>query len=118
MELLKEKAYRQAHVILLGLIAFTLPFPIILNSGLIIICAALSLVQGNLINGIKNAAKDRYSLLLWLFFLLNIISAFISKNQHEGFAIIERKASFFILPFLIFAFPLPLSEIKKICLFF
>jgi O-antigen ligase len=118
MKIIGENTYRKIHVILLGLIAFTLPFPIILNSGLIILCATLSLIQGHLFKGIKNATKEPYALLLWLFFLLHIISGLLSNNHHEGFAIIERKASLFIFPFLIFSFQLSISEVKKICLFF
>jgi O-antigen ligase len=63
----------------------------------------------------QNASKNLYVILLWLLFLLYVISGFLSKNQHEGFAIIERKASFIILPLLIFGFPISMPEIKKIC---
>ena len=118
MKFFEESRCRKIHVILLGLIAFTLPFPIILNSTLIILCIALLIFQGSLIKAVQNASKNLYVILLWLLFLLYIISAFFSKNQHEGFAIIERKASFIILPLLIFAFPVSTSEIKKICKLF
>jgi O-antigen ligase len=115
MKFFEESRYRKIHVLLLGLIAFTLPFPIILNSTLIILCIALLIFQGCLIKAVQNASKNLYVILLWLLFLLYIISIFFSKNQHEGFAILERKASFIILPLLIFAFPVSTSEIKKIC---
>ena len=118
MKFFEESRCRKIHVLLLGLIAFTLPFPIILNSTLIILCIALLIFQGSLIKAVQNASKNLYVILLWLLFLLYIISAFFSKNQHEGFAIIERKASFIILPLLIFAFPVSISEIKKICKLF
>jgi O-antigen ligase len=111
----EETTYRKIHVLLLGLIAFTLPFPIILNSVSIIVCITLLILQGGFIKALQNASKNLHVLALWLLFLLYIISAFLSKNQHEGFAIIERKASFIILPILIFAFPISISEIKKIC---
>jgi hypothetical protein len=115
MKFFEESTYRKIHILLLGLIAFTLPFSIILNSVLIILCIALLILQGRFMKAFQNASKNLYVILLWLLFLLYVISAFLSKNQHEGFAIIERKASFIILPLLIFGFPISISEIKKIC---
>jgi O-antigen ligase len=115
MKFFEESTYRKIHILLLGLIAFTLPFSIILNSALIILCTALLILQGRFMKAFQNASKNLYVILLWLLFLLYVISAFLSKNQHEGFAIIERKASFIILPFLIFGFPISMPEIKKIC---
>ena len=115
MKIFEESTYRKIHVIILGLIASTLPFPIILNSVIIILCITLLILQGCFIKAIQNASKNSYVKLLWLLLLLYIISGFLSKNQQEGFAIVERKASFFILPILVFTFPLSISEIKKIC---
>ena len=115
MKFFEESTYRKIHILLLGLIAFTLPFSIILNSALIILCIALLILQGRFMKAFQNASKNLYVILLWLLFLLYVISAFLSKNQHEGFAIIERKASFIILPFLIFGFPISMPEIRKIC---
>lgn len=60
--------------------------------------------------------QDRYVQFLFLFFLAHIISYVLSSNKPEGFAIVERRGSLFILPFLLYGHQ-P-ATIKKTALWF
>lgn len=105
---------QKVHVLLLGLVAGTLPLYMKWNTGLIILCAALSLINGKFFQGIREASQNRYAVLLWLFFLVHVISALCSRNTQEGFAIVERKSAFLVLPILFFSYELTARDIRRI----
>lgn len=83
-------------------IAFTMPFSIQLNSLLIVLSFVNFLISGELISRIKAVINNKITLLMLLFFLLYVFSAFMSTNQHEAWAIVERRLSFIAFPILLF----------------
>lgn len=94
--------YALVQSYLLVLIAFSMPFSIKVNTWLILLCALHYVCDKQLLQKAKQVAKDRYVQLLFLFFLAHVISYFLSSNKTEGFAIVERRGSLFILPFLVY----------------
>lgn len=101
---------------LVALMAFSMPFSIKANTWLILLCALHYVCDRALLQKARFVIKDTYVQLLFLFFLAHIISYFLSTNKAEGFAILERRASLVILPFLLYGHHK--TEIKKIALWF
>ncbi|HQQ93093.1 MAG TPA: O-antigen ligase family protein [Bacteroidia bacterium] len=64
---------------------------------------------------IRQGLFNRNLLLLLLFFLFTLISAFLSENHNEANAAIEIKLSFLLFPYLMFCFHWP-AQILKRCL--
>lgn len=118
MPLIKTHIQQKIHVIFLILIAITFPFSMQINTWAILGLGAFSLISGSLLSGIKTASKKPYVLLLWLFILIHLVSALLSKNMHEGLSIIERKGALFFLPMFILSNPISNIDIKKITLSF
>ena len=87
---------------LLILIAFTMPFAIKLNSLMILLCAANWIIEGNFSAKIKNTFSNRLNIYWIIFFMLYVLSYFMSTNQHEAGSIIERRLSMIAFPLLIF----------------
>jgi O-antigen ligase len=115
---LKAEHSHKIFVMLLGLVAFTLPFSIRINTWTIILCGLYVLWEGRVLAGLKAAMHKPYVWLLWLYFLLHVFSALLSNNHTEGWAIVERKASFFVFPFVFYSYSLTKEDIKKICSYF
>lgn len=115
---LAKNKFQSIYVLLLGLVAATLPLYMKWNTWLIILCTVLCLIQGNFFYGLRKASQNRYVILLWLFFFIHVISALCSNNTHEGWAIVERKSSFLMLPVLFFSYECSVSDIRRICVCF
>jgi O-antigen ligase len=101
---------------MVALIALSMPFSIKINTWLILLCALHYVCDTNLLQKAKKAVKDRYVQLLFLFFLFHVISCFLCTNKAEGFAILERRGSLIILPFLLYGHDK--DTIKKVALWF
>ena len=101
---------------LLALIAFSMPFSIKVNTWLILLCTLHYVCDKALLQKAKAVVKDRYVQLLLLFFLAYVLSYFLSTNKTEGFAIVERRGSLLLLPFLLYRHDT--AVIKKIALWF
>lgn len=87
---------------LLMSIAFTMPFSIRINSLLIILCSVNLIASGKIISRIKALITNKIIVTMLLFFFIHIISVCVSNNQKEALAIIERRLSFVVFPFLLF----------------
>lgn len=108
----------QIHAFLLGLVAFTLPFSIRLNTWMIIAAGIFWLFSGNLTRKVKEAASSWYVVFLWLFFLAYVISSLVSTNKVEAYSIIERRASLLFIPLLLTGISSVDILLKRITLFF
>ncbi len=91
--------------------------PIKISSILIMVALAFSFKQLNIVTRIRSVTLNKTSLLLWLFYLLLIISALNSENSDSAISNIERRLSFLIFPIL-FAVSITPSQIKVIVLSF
>ena len=81
-------------------------------SGIIIAWVVVSLFnidRKQLTNGITNKNAS----LLFLFFVITLISALFSKNKANAGFEIENKLSFILLPYLLFCFDIPIQLIKR-----
>lgn len=101
---------------LVALVAFSMPFSIKANTWLILLCGLHYVCDKNLLQKAKQVVRDRYVQLLFLFFLAHVVSYFLSANKTEGFAILERRGSFMIIPFLLYG--QDKTVIKKTALWF
>lgn len=94
------------------LFAFFLPFGSLLLSGLILVWGVVSFFnirKNDFLTGLKN----RNLHLLWLFFFLTVVSAFMSENKNEAVFNIETKLTFFFFPYYFFCFRWPGNLIKR-----
>lgn len=96
------------------LFCFCLPFGSMALSGIIALWFIISFfnIQTKFL---KEGFLNKNLILLYLFFLITIISALTSSNLKEGLAAIEIKFSFLVFPYLLFCFQWP-REIIKRCL--
>jgi O-antigen ligase len=108
--------YAVVQSYLVALIAFSMPFSIKVNTWLILLCGLHYVCDKNLLQKAKQVINDRYVQLLFLFFLAHVVSCFLSTNKTEGFAILERRGSFIIIPFLLYGHDK--AVIKKTALWF
>jgi O-antigen ligase len=96
------------------LFCFCLPFGSIALSGIIALWLITSFFNIHK-KSLKEGLLNKNLILLYLLFLITIISALTSSNLKEGLAAIEIKFSFLVFPYLLFCFQWP-KEIIKRCL--
>lgn len=108
----------KVHAFLLASVAASFVFPLPYTSWLIVLCSLHWLADPNLITKIKVSIRNPVTKLLWLFYLAYIISAVLSHNQREGFAIVERRSALLVFPLLILGQSITRHQIRKITLVF
>lgn len=108
----------KVHYALLAAIIASCVFPHPYTSWLIVLCSLHWLIDPKLFTKIKISARQPLTKFLWLFYLAYIISALISHNQREGFAIVERRSALLVLPLLILGQPIQNNHIRNIILAF
>ncbi len=108
-----SELHKKIHYILLCAIVATVSFSIKLNSFLIILCAINWVIEGNLVSKIKPVFTNKINFCWIIFFILHIISYFISTNQQEAGAILERRLAMAAFPFLVFGSVTP-YQLKNI----
>ena len=94
------------------LFCFCLPFGSLLLSGIIIFWVITSFFNIDyqfFLKGIRN----RNLWLIVLFFILTVLSAFLSSNSSEALFSIEVKMSFLLIPYLMFCFRWPMPILKR-----
>src|SRR4051812_4377238 len=99
------------------LLAFLLPFGGLHLSALVLIWAFFSffcIEKEVFFHGLKN----RWFLIMIIFFFVHVISAAFSDNKTEATSSIEIKLSFVAFPYFIFLFRHKLTVIKKIFIAF
>ena len=81
-------------------------------SGIIIAWVVVSLFNIDR-KQLKNGITNKNASLLFLFFVITLISALFSKNKANAGFEIENKLSFILLPYLLFCFDIPIQLIKR-----
>lgn len=84
-------------------IAFSLSFYLEVTVAIILVTFILWLVQKNLLQNLKNAYKNRYFKLFTIFYLIHIVSFFISVNKNYAGSDLEIKLSLLIFPLFFFS---------------
>lgn len=97
----RHEFHQRMHEGLLAAIAVTMPFPLKLNSLLILLCALNWLIGGRLVEKVKNTFRSPLNVCWILFFAWHVLSYFMSHNQHEAGAIIERRLAMLAFPLLV-----------------
>lgn len=64
----------------------------------------------DLLEGIKN----KWFLLLFVFFVLHCVSAILSDNKHESLTAVEVKLSFLAFPYFVFLFKWSAATVRKV----
>jgi O-antigen ligase len=113
----KDQLHNRIHFILLALIAFTMTFSVKVTSLLIGLCLLHWFIEGGLLNKVRRTLRDRISLLFILLFVMHLLSILVSENRTEAFAIVERKLSLLIFPFMLCK-TISAKQIRKIALVF
>lgn len=114
----KNISYERVYTSLLMLVALTLPIFNKINIWCIVACTIVYFFDKQLVQKIKHAVQQPITKWMWLLFACYLISAFISTNSKEGFSIVERRGSLFVLPLLISSYSFSQTSIKKISLTF
>ncbi len=94
------------------LFCFCLPFGSIVLSALVAMWTLVSffnMERSQLKKGLLNINLQ----ILWLFFLITVVSALTSSNKTEGGFSIEVKLTFMLFPYLFFCFKWPLDILKR-----
>ena len=118
MSLFPKSLHDKINLLSLLLIAFTLPFHILLCSYSTALFVLNQIVEGDLRTKLKHSFKNKLVLLFVSFFLLYIIGLINSENISNGLFEIEKKVSLFIFPILLFPLSLTQKDIHKILLSF
>ena len=84
-------------------IAFCLPIYRILSTVLIVITALFWLMKSDLKSRVISAFRNRFFLLLVTFYLLHVISYFMSYDKKVAYTDLETKLSLIVLPLFFFA---------------
>lgn len=99
-----------------ALFCFFLPFGSPSNSsilsGIIIAWMVTSLFNFNVID-FKKGILNKNAWLLFLFFIITLISSLFSANKTAAGFEIEKKLSFILLPYLFFCFNIPIQILKR-----
>ncbi len=101
MPFLKAQVHQFIHVSLLCLIAFGMPFPILVESYLIVLLTLNWVLMWNFKTKWRNLQMNPFAVIYILFFFIHFASVFYSSNQAEAWLILEKKLSFFVLPLVI-----------------
>lgn len=118
MSLLPKSLHEKINLLSLVLIAFTLPFHVLLCSYSTALFVGNQLAEGNLIYKFKHSLKNKFVLISIAFFLLHFIGLLYSDNVRNGLFEIEKKVSFLIFPLLILPLTLKNTDTLKILLSF
>ncbi len=118
MRQLKGITYTKVYTSLLMLVLFTLPIFTKINIWCIAACTLVYFFDKSLIQKTKHAIQQPITKWMWLLFACYLISAFLSDNTKEGFAIVERRGSLFVLPLLINSYSFSQTVLKKLSLAF
>jgi len=94
------------------LFCFCLPFGSLVLSVLIILWILLSFVNIEK-DQLKKGFANKKLILFYLFFVLTVISALVSKNEVEAGFSVEVKLTFFFFPYLFFCFKWPVEILKR-----
>ena len=113
----RQELQDRIHYILVAAIAFTMPFSIKLNSLLILVCALNWFLEENLPQRISRSLSSSFNISLILLFLICILSALFSINQHEGWAIVERRLSLLAFPLILYR-PVTDNQLRWVCMSF
>lgn len=90
---------KNAFVFSLMLSVFMMPFPFVLQNVIFFLTGLLWLIQGQ-----DYFAATRYNVswVLWMFFLIHVVSVFNSSNTHEAWLSMERRLPFVLIPLFVF----------------
>lgn len=91
--------------------------PIKISSVIIILAVINFLIDKNIVSKIRQLFTNKLSLWMIGFFALQIVSAFLSQNLHEGFSIVERRLTFLLFPILLIGQTSHVT-LKKVCISF
>ena len=91
--------------------------PLKISSAILIFAAINFLLDRNIALKLKQLGGNRFGLLVLGFYGLQIYSALLSHNSHEGFLILERRLSFLLFPLLLLG-QTSITTIKNVCISF
>jgi O-antigen ligase len=94
------------------LFCFCLPFGSLLLSGIVVfwvITSFFNVDAGCMAKGFRN----RNLWMMYAFFLLTVLSSFLSSNKTEALFSIEVKMAVLLFPYLLFCFPWPMPILKR-----
>ena len=97
--------FDKIYIILLGLVAFTLPLGIALNNIAIGLLLLFWLFSGNLYSKIKTLLKNIY---FWFFtsvYFIQFLGILYSTDVHDALTKLEKKAGLVIFPMVILSMP-------------
>ncbi len=94
------------------LFCFCLPFGSLLLSGIIILWLITSFFNVDA-NCMAKGFRNRNLWLMYAFFLLTVLSSFLSSNKTESLFSIEVKMTMLLFPYLLFCFPWPMPILKR-----
>ena len=103
LNFLKDR--KQRGTLLLQLLAFFLPLPILVSSVLIILLLINSIVSVELFRLLKNAFKYKLFLLLIALYLIEVVGMLYTSDQSYGIFILTKKLPLLILPLAVFTLP-------------
>ena len=98
-------------------IAVTFPFAIKLNSFLILLLAVNWFLEPHIFPRIRRTFSNPVNICFILLFLMHVLSALMSTNHHEGWAIVERRLSLLAFPLILFR-PISVKELRIVSLAF
>ncbi len=113
----RQEFHIKAHQILLVLLAFSLPFPLLFSNILIFLILPNHLAEAKISFHLKNTFNNEINWYLLILYFLFVLSAFISLNTNDIGSILERKLVLLAFPVLLYK-TLDLSVFKRILMAF
>ena len=109
------KSTRGRSVILLILLPFSLPLPIVVSSVLIILLLINSLLSAEFPRALKAAFRYKPFLLLIALYLIEVVGMLYTSDLSHGSFILTKKLPLIILPLVVFTLPsLASADVHKV----
>lgn len=103
--MIPKSYFLKIYPFLLGLIAFTLPFNVMLNNIAIGLLLLYWLATGHVRAKLKAAFTNPYFLLFAAVYFIQFFGLLYSDDHHDAFVKLEKRAGLFLIPLLILTLP-------------
>jgi len=97
--------YEKIYLVLLVLVAFTLPLSIALNNIAIGLLLLFWLFSGNLFSRLKDVIRNKYFWIFTAVYFIQFFGILYSTDVHDALTKLEKKAGLVIFPLVILSMP-------------